>query len=217
MELKKVEYTVQTILKGSEYLGEGASKEAYVKNGIVYKVPRGRYIITQNVDSYIGLKYPTKMSEVDDFLMVVADTDEAMVWPLGQFAIELIVWNAIQQLRSEGLEINCFAEIKDYYMTADGVIVIEQELANGADVEYYHNEEAEEQMSDLITELNLLKPILAERFDIKLRDIREGNCGQVDGRMKLFDFGISTSTQLDSYGSYSSYTEDSYSEENSWE
>ena len=90
-------------------------------------------------------------------------------------------------------------------------------MADGADVEYYHNEEAEERMSDLTTELDLLKPILAERFDIKLRDIREGNCGQVDGRMKLFDFGISTSTQLDSYGSYSSYTEDSYSEENSWE
>ena len=217
MEIRRINKSVNDLIQGAEYLGSGASKEAYAKNGIVYKVPRGRYIITQNVDSYIGLKYPTKMSEVDDFLMVVADTDEAMVWPLGQFAIELIVWNAIQQLRSEGLEINCFAEIKDYYMTADGVIVIEQELADGADVEYYHNEEAEEQMSNLITELDLLEPILAERFDIKLRDIREGNCGQVDGKMKLFDFGISTSTQLDSYGSYSSYTEDSYSEENSWE
>lgn len=210
MEIRKVNRGVNEIITGAEYLGQGASKEGYLKGDTVYKIPRGRYIIE---DEGIELKFPSTMDEVDQFLFEVFDLSNYMVWPLGQFAIELIVWEAIQQLRREGLEINCFAEIKDYYYDKNGVIVIEQEAT---EVDYPSGEEYGERCDAMRNEIELLKPILEERFNIKLRDVRSGNYGlAADGRMKLFDFGISTTTQLDSYGSYScpdSYEDSEYDE-----
>lgn len=210
MEIRRIEKSVNEIITGAEYLGQGASKEGYLKGDTVYKVPRGRYIIE---DEGICLKFPDSMDEVDQFLFEVFDLSNYMVWPLGQFAIELIVWEAIQQLRREGLEINCFAEIKDYYYDKNGVIVIEQEAT---EVDYPSGEEYGVRCDVMRNEIELLKPILEERFNIKLRDIRSGNYGlAADGRMKLFDFGISTTTQLDSYGSYScpdSYEDSEYDE-----
>ena len=198
MEIRKINKSVNEIITGAEYLGQGASKEGYLKEDTVYKIPRGRYIIE---DEGIELKFPSTMDEVDQFLFDVYDLSNYMVWPLGQFAIELIVWEAIQQLRREGLEINCFAEIKDYYYDKNGVIVIEQEAT---DTHLTFEEEIGKQYHKMIEEIDALKPILEERFNIKLRDIRSGNYGlAADGKMKLFDFGISTTTQLDSYGSYS--------------
>lgn len=199
MEIRKINKSVNEIITGAEYLGQGASKEGYLKGDTVYKIPRGRYIIE---DEGICLKFPDTMDEVDQFLFDVYDLSNYMVWPLGQFAIELIVWEAIQQLRREGLEINCFAEIKDYYYDKNGVIVIEQEATN---VDYNYNDEAvKEAINNMRSEIDILIPILEERFNIKLRDIRSGNYGiAADGIAKLFDFGISTTTQLDSYGSYS--------------
>lgn len=198
MEIRKINKSVNEIITGAEYLGQGASKEGYLKGDTVYKIPRGRYIIE---DEGIELKFPNIMEEVDQFLFDVHDLSNYMVWPLGQFAIELIVWEAIQQLRREGLEINCFAEIKDYYYDKNGVIVIEQEAT---DTHLTFEEEIGKQYHKMIEEIDALKPILEERFNIKLRDIRSGNYGlAADGKMKLFDFGISTTTQLDSYGSYS--------------
>lgn len=219
MEIRKVGKSVNEIITGAEYLGQGASKEGYLKGDTVYKIPRGRYIIE---DEGIELKFPSTMDEVDQFLFDVYDLSNYMVWPLGQFAIELIVWEAIQQLRREGLEINCFAEIKDYYYDKNGVIVIEQEAT---DTEYkWDTEVIREAIDNMKTEIELLKPILDERFNIKLRDVRSGNYGlAADGKMKLFDFGISTTTQLDSYGSYSCpdlYEDseyDEYDEYNSYE
>lgn len=216
MEIRKVGKSVNEIITGAEYLGQGASKEGYLKGDTVYKIPRGRYIIE---DEGIELEFPSTMDEVDQFLFDVYDLSNYMVWPLGQFAIELIVWEAIQQLRREGLEINCFAEIKDYYYDKNGVIVIEQE-ATEVDFPDGNGDLCEEMRN----EIELLKPILDERFNIKLRDVRSGNYGlAADGKMKLFDFGISTTTQLDSYGSYScpdAYEDseyDEYDECNSYE
>lgn len=199
MEIRKINKSVNEIITGAEYLGQGASKEGYLKGDTVYKIPRGRYIIE---DEGIELQFPSTMDEVDQFLFDVYDLSNYMVWPLGQFAIELIVWEAIQQLRREGLEINCFAEIKDYYYDKNGVIIIEQEATN---VDYNYDDEAvKEAINNMRSEIDILIPILEERFNIKLRDIRSGNYGiAADGTAKLFDFGISTTTQLDSYGSYS--------------
>lgn len=219
MEIRKVGKSVNEIITGAEYLGQGASKEGYLKGDTVYKIPRGRYIIE---DEGIELQFPSTMDEVDQFLFDVYDLSNYMVWPLGQFAIELIVWEAIQQLRREGLEINCFAEIKDYYYDKNGVIVIEQEATN---VDYNYNDEAvKEAINNMRSEIDILIPILEERFNIKLRDVRSGNYGiAADGTAKLFDFGISTTTQLDSYGSYScpdAYEDseyDEYDECNSYE
>lgn len=216
MEIRKINKSVNEIITGAEYLGQGASKEGYLKGDTVYKIPRGRYIIE---DENLELAFPDTMEEVDQFLYDVYDLSRYMVWPLGQFAIELIVWKAIQQLRKEGLEINCLAEIKDYYYDKNGVIVIEQEATNA---DYNYDDEAvKEAIDNMRSEIDMLIPILEERFNIKLRDIRSGNYGiAADGTAKLFDFGISTTTQLDSYGSYScpNSWEDEYEEEyNSYE
>lgn len=204
MEIRKINKTVDEILKGAEYIGCGASKEAYVKDGIVYKIPRGRYLIERNE---LNLYFPDFMDDVNDFLGEIYEKEEALVWPIGQFAIELIIWKAIQDLEEAGLDISCFARIKDYYFDANGVIVIEQELTE--EMEDFEEDEFEELWSDFQTELKALEPILEEEYNVVLRDVRSGNCGFKDGRIKLFDFGISITTQLDSYGSYSDY-EDMY-------
>lgn len=204
MEIRKINKTVDEILKGAEYIGRGASKEAYVKDGIVYKIPRGRYLIERNE---LNLYFPGFMDDVNDFLGEIYEEEEALVWPIGQFAIELIIWEAIQDLEEAGLDISCFARIKDYYFDANGVIVIEQELTE--EMGDFEEDEFEELWSNFQTELKALEPILEEEYNIVLRDVRSGNCGFKDGRIKLFDFGISITTQLDSYGSYSDY-EDMY-------
>lgn len=204
MEIRKINKTVDEILKGAEYIGCGASKEAYVKDGIVYKIPRGRYLIERNE---LNLYFPVFMDDVNDFLGEIYEEEEALVWPIGQFAIELIIWEAIQDLEEAGLDISCFARIKDYYFDANGVIVIEQELTE--EMGDFEEDEFEELWSNFQTELKALEPILEEEYNIVLRDVRSGNCGFKDGRIKLFDFGISITTQLDSYGSYSDY-EDIY-------
>lgn len=204
MEIRKINKTVDEILRGAEYIGCGASKEAYVKDGIVYKIPRGRYLIERNE---LNLYFPNFMDDVNDFLGEIYEEEEALVWPIGQFAIELIIWEAIQDLEEAGLDISCFARIKDYYFDANGVIVIEQELTE--EMGDFEEDEFEELWSNFQTELKALEPILEEEYNIVLRDVRSGNCGFKDGRIKLFDFGISITTQLDSYGSYSDY-EDMY-------
>ena len=204
MEIKKINKTINEILKGAEYIGCGASKEAYVKDGIVYKIPRGRYLIERNE---LNLYFPDFMDDVNDFLGEIYEEEEALVWPIGQFAIELIIWEAIQDLEKAGLDISCFAKIKDYCFDANGVIVIEQELTE--EMENFEEDRFEELWSDFQTELKALEPILEEEYNVVLRDVRSGNCGFKDGRIKLFDFGISITTQLDSYGSYSDY-EDMY-------
>ena len=200
MEIRKINKTVDEILKGAEYIGCGASKEAYVKDGIVYKIPRGRYLIERNE---LNLYLPDFMDDVNDFLGEIYEEEEALVWPIGQFAIELIIWEAIQDLEKAGLDISCFARIKDYYFDANGVIVIEQELTE--EMGDFEEDEFEELWSNFQTELKALEPILEEEYNIVLRDVRSGNCGFKDGKIKLFDFGISITTQLDSYGSYSDY------------
>lgn len=210
MEIRRINKSVNDLIQGAEYLGSGASKEAYAKNGIVYKVPRGRYLI----ENYGDLpSFPDTMEEVNSFLSEVYNTiGEQMVWPIGQFAIELIIWKAIKQLEKEGLEINCFARIKDYYFDKNGVIVIEQELTRDFDYAVDGNEDDYDELYDNMRfEQKLLEPILFERFNIWLTDVRDGNCGlSKDGKLKLFDFGISSTTDLDSYGSYSCY--ENYSE-----
>lgn len=204
MKIRKINKTVDEILKGAEYIGCGASKEAYVKDGIVYKIPRGRYLIERNE---LNLYFPDFMDDVNDFLGEIYEEEEALVWPIGQFAIELIIWKAIQDLEEAGLDISCFARIKDCYFDANGVIVIEQELTE--EMGNFEEDEFEELWSNFQTELKALEPILEEEYNVVLRDVRSGNCGFKDGKIKLFDFGISITTQLDSYGSYSDY-EDMY-------
>ena len=74
MEIRKINKTIDEILKGAEYIGCGASKEAYVKDGIVYKIPRGRYLIERNE---LNLYFPNFMDDVNDFLGEIYEEEEA--------------------------------------------------------------------------------------------------------------------------------------------
>lgn len=208
MKIRQINKSIDEILCGATYLGQGASKEAYKKDGIVYKVPRGRYLV-ENLGG-IATSFPDTMEEISGFLYSIYNEVPQLVWPLGQFAIELIVWNAFQELISEGLEINCIAEIKDYYFDKNGVIIIEQELASDEllDCEVY-----ESLVSDMETELEALRPILNERYQIELCDVRGGNYGVINNKMKVFDFGLSSGSGLFDYGSYSEECDDSWEDE----
>lgn len=200
LEMKIKDFSIEKRLVGCEYLGAGASKEAYLdkERNVVIKVPRGRSIIA---DSGIGfeLEYPDNINDLDNMLENISQEwqEECLVWPLGQFATEIIVWNALQKLKEEGWDISNFAEIKDYYLDKNGVIVIEQEAAT----EYVPYEELDELEK---YDLQYLLLELEERYNIALRDIRTENAGKnEDGVIKIFDYGISTTTSLDDYGSYS--------------
>lgn len=208
MKIRQIEKSIDELIQGAEYLGSGASKEAYLKNGIVYKVPRGRYLVEQI--GGIATSFPDTMDEVSAFLYAIYDEMPQLVWPLGQFAIELIVWNAIQDLMGEGLEINCIAEIKDYYFDKNGVIVIEQEVANNDSIDC---DTFEMLLADMEKELDLLRPILEENYKVLLCDVRGGNYGVVGDKMKLFDFGLSSGSGLFDYGSYSEENEGSWDDE----
>ena len=207
MQIRQINKSVEDIICGATYLGQGASKEAYLKDGIVYKVPRGRYLV-ENLGG-VATAFPNTMEEVSGFLYSIYDEVPQLVWPLGQFAIELIVWNALQTLMNEGLEINCIAKIKDYYFDINGVIVIEQEATSECE-DYSIFEELVDEMKQ---ELETLRPILDERFQIALCDVRCGNYGMTNGKMKLFDFGLSSGSGLFNYGSYSEECGDSWEDE----
>lgn len=129
MKIRKINKTVQEIIGGGTYLGCGASKEAFLKNGIVYKVPRGRYLLEKGGFGE-NLVFPDTMEEVDSFLEDVDNYEPALVWPLGQFAIELIIWQTLLEIEKEGYDISCFARITDFYLDKNGVIVVEQEATD---------------------------------------------------------------------------------------
>ena len=60
-----------------------ANEEAYKKDGIVYKVPRGRYLV-ENLGG-IATSFPDTMEEISGFLYSIYDEVPQLVWPLGQF------------------------------------------------------------------------------------------------------------------------------------
>lgn len=207
MNIKTKSKEIKEIIRDAKFLGSGASKEAFIKDDVVYKIPRGRYLIEEDKNNW-DISFPVTIDEVNGFLKEIDEYEPTLVWPLGQFVIEIIIWEAIEQLRSEGLEINCFAEILDYYCDKNGVIVIEQEATENVETMLeYADEELIEDIdnltSDLRAELDCLAPILKERFNIVIRDIRNENCGLKGNHLKLFDFGISTTTDLDYYDGYS--------------
>ena len=211
LDLKIKDFSIEKRLIGCEYLGAGASKEAYYdkENDVVVKVPRGRSIIAE---SGIGKKieYADNIDDLDSMLEEISQGwgEECLVWPLGQFVTEVIVWNALKDLEEEGWDISNFAAIKEVYLDRNGVIVIEQEPVM-RDVDSTALEVLEEDLCDLFTKLE-------DDYNIVLRDIRTENAGRTeDGTIKIFDYGISTTTSLDDYGSYSCYNEEdgSYEEE----
>lgn len=198
MKIRKVDKSIEQILRGASYLGQGASKQAYFKDNMVIKIPRGKHLIQQN---NFNIEFPDTIDDMDEFLSEVDDFEPGLVWPIGQFATEILVWQALLDLESKGLDIGSFARITDYYFDRDNVIVIEQEATT-------HSEQLYDKFEELREELEKLNVVLQEEYGIYLRDITEDNAGiGTDGRVKLFDFGISETTSLDNYDGCS----DSYS------
>ena len=206
LDLEIKDFTIEKRLVGCEYLGAGASKEAYYdkERDIVIKVPRGRQLIA---DSGIGfdIKYPDTMSGLNDMLSEINEREHCLVWPLGQFVTEIIVYMALQELEKEGYDISNFAEIYDAYLDKNGVIVIEQEPATDDYIEDGELEVVEDEIRDVLGELE-------SRYDIALDDIRTENAGyNKEGILKIFDYGLSSYSDIRDYGSYSCYEdEDDY-------
>ena len=212
LDLEIKDFAIEKRLVGCEYLGAGASKEAYYdkERNVVIKVPRGRQLI---VDSGIGfdIKYPDTMNGLNDMLSEINKREHCLVWPLGQFVTEIIVWNALKELEEE-YDISNFAEIYDAYLDKNGVIVIEQEPATDDYIEDEELKVIEYEIRDVLGELE-------SRYDIALDDIRTENAGyNREGILKIFDYGLSSYSDIRDYGSYSCYDDDyDYSYDNSSE
>ena len=196
-------------LVGAEFLGCGASKEAYLKDNIVYKIPRGRYNILIDKNNFNDIYFPEyNINELEKFIGEVYELNSSMVWVLGQFASEIIVWNCLKKLEKQGTNINCFGRIIDYYKDKNGIIVIEQENLTCS------KENIDSQVyEELYAEVNKISQILYENFGISLSDIRSGNCGSTyNNKLKIFDFGLSEESPILNYGDYSNekYLEGDY-------
>lgn len=198
MKTKNIDIMEQ--LKGAKFLGSGASKEAYLKDNIVYKIPRGRYNILVDKNNFNDIYFPEyDINELEKFVEEVYNLNTSMVWVLGQFASEIIIWNSLKKLEKQGLNINRFGKIIDYYKDKNGIIVIEQE-----NLTYSKDNIKDEEYKKLYKELYKISDILRDNFGISLSDIRSGNCGSTyNNELKIFDFGLSEGSPLEEYGSYS--------------
>lgn len=196
MEIKDI--NILEFLKDAKFLGNGASKEAYLKNGIVYKIPRGSNRIVRSAEWYKKLHYPELgFDNLSTFADEVYCYDESMVWPLGQFVTEIIIWNVLKALEiTKQVSLKNFARILNYYKDKNGIIVIEQEYTTPLPNDY-HFGKILKQMKDLGKQL-------CDLTNIEIRDYREDNFGiGTDGIPKLFDFGLSSGNPLDYFSGYS--------------
>lgn len=228
IKVKKVDFSVEDRIRGCEYLGCGCSKEAYYdeKKNVVIKVPRGRYLVPQDLE-YSEL--PETNENLSDIFEKIDSYDERLTWSLGQFIMEIITWNAFKELSKEGINgLDCLAEIKDYYIDKNNVMVIEQEYTTEFPdeefedgVEYDIYDVKADDVHELCLALRELREPLEKRFKIVLSDIRAGNCGyDEEGTLKLYDFGLSsdylqvfTPYSDFHYGSFGYYSSSYYEDE----
>lgn len=197
------DFDIMEFLKDAQFLDCGASKSAFVKNGICYKVPIGY----EELDSRAFTKtceYPFEDHDFNYFInQVVACEIPELVWSIGQIIYEIMVWKHLKQLEEMGYDISCFAAIKDYYIDKQGIPVIEQEYVHCDPETLFHLPQYngclfEQEHSKLLGALS--------DMGFSLRDIRSGNMGyNQDGILKCFDFGISSYSPIENYDTYESY------------
>lgn len=215
-KLKEVSYKNIDIideLKGATFLGEGASKMGYKKDNKVIKIPVGHHAMNEDTPNYLL----DNIGEMEDLVYEIEKYDDRLVWSIGQFAMEIYTWEKLLELKKEGYDISRFAPILDYYQDMNGNFVIEQELTEDLD-DYGILPSGE--WKDFLEDVKEIKVQLKERWNINLNDIREGNCGYLNGKIVCFDFGLSSGIlydyaayndcRSDYYDSYDSY----YDEEN---
>lgn len=197
MEIRKVDFSIEDRIANCQYLGSGASKVAYYdkEKNVVIKVPLGRECIPRGA-TYRLLNNIKELA--DELSYIYFEMSVRLVWSIGQFLTELLVWESVCAADRKGIEgKELFAAITDYYVDRDGVIVIEQESAPEVVDQY--------EASELIDMLDEMKDYLEMHDNIVLRDINGFNMGKNSkGEVKLFDFGLG-SDDLYKYDCYSDY------------
>lgn len=208
---KREDISVEDLIRGKEYLGAGASKEAFGDETIVYKIPRGRHLIEGSHVLRNELKYPISLDDLDRFLQDINDEEPAMVWPLGQCALEIIVWEALKILAREyDVDISHFAPIVDYYLDRNGILVIEQARTH-EEPSNINWTQKRIKFDELEESVRVVNDKLQDIMDFALTDIRMGNCGfNRDGVLQVFDFGLSKDCGIREYSSYDCYMDDYY-------
>lgn len=200
-DVKLKEIDIMKEIKGWNFLGEGASKIGYGKKDKVIKIPVGHHEMDENTPNYLL----DNMDEMDDLVEQIVNYNESLVWSIGQFAMEVYVWEKLLELEKEGYDISGFARIIDYYQDINGYFVIEQELSDDLDSVC----DISDEWDDFIESLDEVRGELRRRWNIDLRDIREGNCGYLNGRIVCFDLGLSSGALYD-YSAYNDYHGDDY-------
>ncbi len=197
------DFDIQEFLKDAKFIDCGASKSAFVKNGICYKIPIGY----EELDSNAFTKTCEYPYEDEDFAYFVDNTIAAeypeLVWSIGQIIYEIMVWEHLKELEAKDYDISCFAAIKDYYIDKQGIPVIEQEFVHCSPetlfhLPHYNGDLFEQEHSSLLHALS--------DMGFSLRDIRSGNMAyNEDGILKCFDFGISSFSPIENYDTYNDY------------
>lgn len=206
---------IKSIINQAKYLDSGASKEAYIKDGICYKIPIGYEELDSNSFTTF-VEYPYTLKEYEDFIdHTVSYYHESLVWSVGQIIFEIIIWEHLKELEGQGYDISGFAAIKDYYIDCNGIPVIEQEYVYRdkdmtIDLDIPCGQVFRDQNKDTLD-------ALAE-MGFMLTDLRGGNMAYDNNdKLKCFDFGISSDSVIYDYDTYdncnSNYSSDYYSKD----
>ena len=192
----------KSVLNTATYIDSGASKQAYLKDGICYKIPIGYEELSS--DSFTTfVEYPYELEDYERFIYdTVSYYHESLVWSIGQIVFEIIVWEHLKELEGQGYDISGFAAIKDYYIDCNGIPVIEQEFI-------YRDKEIDRDLpcvcGETFRENNRKTLDALADMGFELTDLRGGNMAyNNDGVLKCFDFGISSGSAIYDYDTYDS-------------
>ena len=200
----------QLMMNNAKFLDAGCSKEGWVLDNLVYKIPLG-YDDFKGPDAFTKkLVFPYEDIDFDAFINNIAYEHEDLVWSIGQIVYEVMVWEHLKELQLQGYDISGFAAIEDYFLDRNGIPVIVQEYVHHSvdntrcfamDLPYIFQEEN--------------KDILNALTDMKfpLEDFRRGNMEyDNNGKIKCFDFGISYNSRniIDCYMPYEEWKECGY-------
>ena len=194
------DFDINKIISEADFLGSGASKLAYAYCGDCYKIPQG-------ADEFFSgcfattMDFPYEMEDFQTFVDTVAENHEGLVWSLGQFAIELMVWEHLKELEKKGYDISGFARIKDYFFDKNGILVIIQEL-----VEHSPNTKLEGYKCDIFKDENKKQLDALTDMGFEVSDLSSWNLDYNDDlKVKCFDFGLSKNNILYEYDTYEDY------------
>lgn len=191
---------IYRIMSDAHFEGSGTSKEAFEKDNIIYKVPQGADEFYPDCFA-TKIDFPYEMEDFEEFVNIVFDNHEGLVWSLGQFAIEIMVWEHLKELEKQGYDISGFAAIKDYYFDKNGIIVIEQEYVTHEPGLMFNGWKSDVFKEENKSTLGALLDMGFELSDLSNFNLEYNN----DLKVKCFDFGLSKNNILFDYDTYEDY------------